>query len=180
MPVSLASSAAASMHGAMVPIRSVVVSSAGSVLLSNIPSIYQDLMLIMTARTDSSPLTSLLIRLNGDTGSNYSSTLLNGNGSSPASERYTNESFIRVGYAIGSGQLSNVYSSQTIHILNYANTSTNKTVIARDASDVNGSGLVQLSAGLWRNTAAISSITIPTTLVSGSTVTLYGVRTVGQ
>jgi len=175
-----ASNAAGAMHGALVPIRSLTVSSAGSVLISNIPSVYRDLLLVVSARTDSSTLTSGLLRLNGDTSSIYSSTMFIGNGTTAVSERYSNESFVRVGYAIGSTQLASTYASQVIHILNYASTSTNKVVLARDANDVNGSGLIQLSAGLYRSTTAISSITYATTLVAGSTVHLYGIRTVGQ
>ena len=167
-------------YGAMVPINSTVVSSTGSVNIPNIPSIYQDLMLAVSARTDSSTLTSALLRFNGDSGSNYSSTMLIGNGSSATSERYSNESFVRVGYAIGSSQLASAYSAQTIHILNYANTSTNKTVIARDASDTSGSGITQLSIGLWRNTAAITSLAMyPETgpnWVTGSSFYLYGIK----
>ena len=168
------------IYGAMVPISSTVVSTTGSVTISSIPNTYQDLMLIVSARTDSSTLTSALLRFNGDSGSNYSSTMLIGNGTSATSERYSNESFVRIGYAIGSSQLASAYASQSIHILNYANTSTNKTIIARDASDTNGSGITQLSAGLWRNTTAISSITYATSLVAGSTVTLYGIRAVSS
>jgi hypothetical protein len=167
---------AGNQFGAMVPISSTVVASTGSVTMSSIPNTYQDLMLIVSARTDSSTLTSALLRFNGDSGSNYSSTMLIGNGTSATSERYSNESFVRIGYAIGSSQLASAYATQAVHILNYAGTSTNKTIIARDASDTNGSGLTQLSAGLWRNTTAISSITYATSLVAGSTVTLYGIR----
>ena len=165
-------------YGAMVPISSTVVSSTGSVTMSSIPSTYQDLVLVVSARTDSSTLTSALLRFNGDSGSNYSSTMLIGNSVSSASERYSNESFVRIGYAVGSSQLASAYATQVVHLLNYANTSTNKTILARDASDTNGSGLTQLSAGVWRNTAAISSITYATSLVAGSTATLYGIRAV--
>jgi hypothetical protein len=163
-------------QGAMEPINSTVVSVAGTVTLSSIPSTYKDLMLVINARTDSSSLSSGLLRLNGDTGTNYSSTMLIGNGTSATSERYSNESFIRIGYAIGSSQLATTYSTQVIQILDYANTSRFKTILSRDASDTNGSGITQLSAGLWRNTAAISSLTYPVSLVSGSTLTLYGIK----
>jgi hypothetical protein len=163
-------------QGAMVPISSVNVSSTGSVTLSNIPNTFQDLMLVVSARTDSSSLTSALLRFNGDTTSVYSSTMFLGNGSSATSERYSNESFARIGYAVGSSQQILTFSSQLIHILDYANTSRFKTIISRDASDVNGSGITQLSAALWRNTAAITSITYATSIVPGSTVTLYGIK----
>lgn len=163
-------------QGAMVPINSVNVSTTGSVTLSNIPNTFQDLMLVVSARTDSSSLTSALLRFNGDTSSVYSSTLLLGNGASPLTERYSNESFNRIGYAIGSSQLASTFASQVIHILDYANTSRFKTIVSRDASDTNGSGIAQLAAALWRNTAAITSITYATSIVPGSTVTLYGIK----
>lgn len=162
--------------GALQRIRYTAVTSTGSVTFSSIPATFQDLLMVVYARTDSATLTSALLRFNGDTGNNYSSTMLIGNGASATSERYSNESFVRIGYAIGSSQLANAYSTHAIHILNYANTTTNKTSLARDASDVNGSGITQLASGLWRNTAAINSITYATSLVSGSTVALYGVR----
>jgi hypothetical protein len=167
---------AGNQFGAMVPISSTTVSSTGSVVISNIPNTFQDLFLIVNARTDSANTSSAVLRFNNDSGNNYSSTMFYGTGSAVTSERYTNESFIRVGYAIGSSETASAFSINAIHILNYANTSTFKTAINRDASDRNGAGLVQLTSGLWRSTAAISSIWYATSLVAGSTITLYGIR----
>jgi hypothetical protein len=89
------------------------------------------------------------------------------------------------------GYLGTTYAAPTglnpisgmIHIFNYANTSTNKTTLARFASDQNGSGFTALSVGLWRNTAAISSLNISTGngsifWAAGTTVNLYGIRAV--
>jgi hypothetical protein len=163
-------------QGAMVPINSVNVSTTGSVTLSNIPNTFQDLMLVVSARTDSSSLTSALLRFNGDTSSVYSSTLLLGNGVSATSERYSNESFARIGYAVGSSQLASAFSSQVVQIIDYASTSRFKTIVSRDSSDTNGSGVSQLTTALWRNTAAITSITYATSIVPGSTITLYGIK----
>jgi hypothetical protein len=68
--------------------------------------------------------------------------------------------------------------------MNYSNTTTNKTALVRqntvDAADFNGA----LSAvGLWRNTAAITSIAIKAIRLGsaqnysiGSTFTLYGIQ----
>ena len=78
MPVSLASTAAASMHGAMVPIGRITVSgtSTFTVTFSSIPSVYQDLKLITAARTSYNNLSeSLALYFNGDNSSGlYSST----------------------------------------------------------------------------------------------------------
>jgi hypothetical protein len=60
--------------------------------------------------------------------------------------------------------------------MNYANTTTNKSFLARASK---GSSGVDLVAGLWRNTAAINSITFyepgARLFGIGSTFTLYGI-----
>jgi hypothetical protein len=73
--------------------------------------------------------------------------------------------------------------SAEMHILNYANTSTYKTLLLREANDNNGSGYVALSANLWRGTSGITSLSISSFaayFTAGSTIALYGVRTVNQ
>ena len=60
--------------------------------------------------------------------------------------------------------------------MNYANTTTYKTVIGR----ANNAGYgADTSVGVWRNTAAISTITLTAltaNFASGSTFTLYGIK----
>jgi hypothetical protein len=66
------------------------------------------------------------------------------------------------------------------HILNYRNTASFKTVLARSANDKNGSGETQITAGLFLSTSAITQLDIVTTslgpLGAGSVVSLYGVK----
>jgi hypothetical protein len=59
-------------------------------------------------------------------------------------------------------------------IMNYSNSTTNKSALNRGG----GAGTnVEAYAGLWRNTAAITSVTVLTTnFAAGSTFTLYGVK----
>jgi hypothetical protein len=52
------------------------------------------------------------------------------------------------------------YSASIIDILDYANTNKYKTYRALTGIDKNGSGSIQLTSGVWRNTTAITSITI--------------------
>ena len=120
-----------------------------------------------------------MVRFNGDTGSNYSFTDIEGDGnSSAASYRLANTDKIYFSYnnvTIGSST-----SSQIVNVMNYANTTTYKTAIGRVSTAVNSTGYVGATAavGLWRNTAAITSIslTLPVgTITNGSTFSLYGI-----
>ena len=145
-------------------------SSTTAVTFSSIPSTYTDLVLITNA-TASTSGQGMNLTFNGDTGSNYSSTRLYGNGSSATSDRQTNGPFIN--FALGSfnnGQLV------IANVMNYSNTTTNKTVTLRQND---ASAFVGALVGLWRSTAAINAITIQISggnYVAGSTFSLYGIK----
>lgn len=145
-----------------------------SVTFSSIPSTYTDLVLVYSAKTDTSD-TDMLIQFNGDTGSNYSNTIISGTGASALSGRGINQTFI---YCDSYGAVTTTsYNVAIINLNNYANTTTNKTMISRS----NNAGLgVDAVVGLWRSTAAINSITldlISTRIISaGSVFSLYGIK----
>ncbi len=176
-------SGANSMHGAVVPIAYGSFST-NSAVFTSIPQGYQDLMLVVNARGTAATTQEFAgLRFNSDTGSNYSDTVLYGNGSSASSGSYTSVSYMNMVQYPSGNDTAGVYGSQIFHILNYANSSTYKTVLARAASDTNGSGLTILSAGLWRNTNAITTlswVSASATPTNISTFALYGIRTVGQ
>lgn len=184
MPVSLAS-APATTHGALVPIA-YTTPTGNSFTFSNIPAIYQDLMVVLYPRdTYTATYTGISIGFNGTFGgaSDYSVTRLRGDGSSATSNRASTQTYLPdMGYMPGASSTSGIFGANEMHILNYANTSTYKTVLWRNACDLNGSGWTILSVGLWKQTAAINSITFASTtaFASGSTAELFGVRTVGQ
>ena len=137
-----------------------------SYTMSSIPATYTDLVLIIQATTISA---NYNLRLNGDTGSNYSYTRIAGNGSSAASARSSNNTVIGLTYTSSGAPITRV------QLQNYASTSVNKTLLIRQDDSVNAT---VAEVGLWRNTAAINSITIVSTgnLPTGSTFTLYGIR----
>jgi len=147
-----------------------------SVTISSIPATYTDLVLIINAKNDT--LTNTEIRFNGDSASNYSNTALSGNGSSASSSRESNNTSISIDNVayMTTGDFS---YSNIIQIMNYANTTTFKTLLARANSAANG---VDAIVGLWRKTPeAITSLTILTTtgtrnFITGSTFTLYGIK----
>lgn len=155
-------------------------SSTTTVTFSSISSTYTDLFIVFSGSFSAGD-TSLVIRFNGDTGSNYSYTLLEGNGSSASSTRGTSTDKIylsALAVSIGSG--TNI-STQTINVMNYANTTTYKTAIGRVNTASNSTSYLGTSAGvgLWRNTAAINSVSLIAgggyTITAGSTFTLYGI-----
>ena len=140
-----------------------------TVTFSSIPSTYTDLILVSNAAAASG---YLIIRVNGDTGTNYSRTNLYGTGSAVASNRGTSQTFL---LAPDAGT-SVPYMSIT-QIMNYSNTTTHKTAIQRTA---NMTGNIYATVGLWRNTAAITSISVGTddssNMSVGNTFTLYGIK----
>ena len=117
------------------------------------------------------------LRLNGDTGSNYSNTILWGNGSTVTSYRENNSNNIRI-YGFNSGPTGSGNNDNVIvSIQNYSNATTYKSVLLR-------SNLTQVElaagVGLWRNTAAITSATVTSyngtdTFTTGTTFTFYGI-----
>ena len=151
--------------------RQTLNSDAASVTFSSIPSTYTDLILVASIKGSTNDF-EILLQFNSDTTTNYSHTFLYGTGSTAGSSRGSNQSAVR----IGSGNSNTNFDTYIANIQNYANTTTYKTVISREAS----SGIVvSTTVGLWRKTPeAINTILIKRgngNLVSGSTFTLYGI-----
>ena len=111
-----------------------------------------------------------LIRVNSDSGSNYSRTSVYGNGSSAASERTTSQTS-----AYYQASTSGFWYSD-FNFMNYGNTTTFKTILCRNG-DAGASTWGQVN--LWRSTSAITSISFISasgaTIATGSTFTLYGI-----
>jgi hypothetical protein len=147
-------------------------SAASSITFSSITGTYTDLRIVLSNAFTSYALDTAKIRFNGDTGSNYSDTLLTGDGSTASSSRRTSVTSATIGRV---GFQSTRPGMILVDVFSYAG-STNKTFLGADAADQNGSGEVNRSVGLWRNTAAITSITLMNvTFEAGATATLYGI-----
>jgi hypothetical protein len=142
-----------------------------SITFSGIPQTYTDLVLVMNGGMNTTTGFALSVELNGDSSNSYSATHIFGNGSSASSGRYTNNPAMY----LGAPALNNLNGNFILQFENYSNVTTNKTVLARTNAAANS---VWASVGLWRNTAAITSIRLyPETAswLSGSTFTLYGI-----
>ena len=148
-------------------------SAAASVTFSSISGAYTDLVLIVNfGTTAAGEVTGL--QLNTDTGSNYSMTSIYGNGTGVVTYRRSNDTAMNYGNWVGSTTTLNG-SNGIYEIMNYSNTTTYKTAIGRSND---ASAQTEFTVGLWRNTAAVTSVTFfvtITTLKAGSTFTLYGI-----
>jgi hypothetical protein len=101
-----------------------------SITFSSIPQTYTDLVLIAYSSTTTVASSEInKLTFNSDTGSNYSTTTLGGDGSSAASFRQSSAGFIRAGRNTANGD--SYFVPNIIQIMNYANATTNKTVIAQ-------------------------------------------------
>ena len=151
-------------------------SSQNTVTFSSIPQTYTDLVLVMNPISDTATNSFPYLRFNGDSGSNYSRTMIAGTGSVAESDRGSNES---QGYFIYSTVVeTNAAFNAILNINNYSNTTTNKTYLSRINVASGTRPRVEALVGLWRSTSAINQIVLycgPNNFVSGSTFTLYGI-----
>ena len=141
-----------------------------TVNFTSIPQGYTDLVLI--GAFSCSAATGTAFRFNGDSGSNYSYTGLEGNGSGAFSGRNSNATNTGWTYdTSANGQVNGIAQFN-----NYSNTTTFKTLLTRFNTPATQVGA---SVNLWRNTSAISSINITASSANfnvGSTFSLYAIK----
>jgi hypothetical protein len=151
-----------------------------SVTFSSISSAYTDLVVVVSGQVASAGIV-LKIQFNSDTASNYSMTELYGTGSSAASSRRTSQTSIETSYNLVNFDNGNI-GNALINVMNYSNTTTYKTLLARTNSPSATYPGTVASVGLWRSTAAINSMTLfaAANFSSGSTFSLYGIANADQ
>ena len=162
---------------------------ASSISFSSIPSTYIDLCLVTSIRSSTTGSAGagyqerLNIYFNGTT-ANYSERWIQAEGGTTVNSgsNYFNSSGSNglAGTAVPSDWTANTFNNNNIYIPNYAG-STNKSFSVDGVAENNGTfGSLMLNAGLWSNTAAITSISLSLRLnpnmVQYSTAYLYGVK----
>jgi hypothetical protein len=156
---------------AYTPIYATTLSSAtASITLSNIPTTFTDLVMVTNFGTATNgPMT---IQVNGDTSSNYSRTCLYGDGSSAASFRESNQTYLN-----SANGYTSLAGADFTYFMNYSNAEINKTILNKNGNTL---GTTAINATTWRSTASITSIKVYNAngynLISGSSVTLYGIK----
>ena len=154
--------------------------SAASVTFSSIPGTYTDLVLKISARSDSSA-SAVGITYNSNTGTTHSRTLLFGNGTSALSINETGLTYVSLSYTGNpSTYTTSTFSNTEVYVPNYAG-STNKVASVFSTTENNSTtSFIGASAGLWQNTSAITQMVIAfpggSNFVSGSSFWLYGIK----
>ena len=156
----------------------VLSSSAASVTFNSIPSTYTDLVLRVSARNDSND-SLILMTFNGDTSGVWSRTSLRGDGSAASSGNNTSLARMQLEYADISTNTASTFNNMEIYIPSYL-ASQNKPISNFGVQETNATAAsMAASAGLWRITSAVSSITLSfsaSNFVSGSSFYLYGIK----
>jgi hypothetical protein len=169
------------MANTYVAIQTVTVGSGGSASMAftSIPQTYTDLIVKVSARTDEAAAdwSQSNITFNGSS-TNYTNRYLVGTGSA-ASSGSVGTTFVYGGRGTGATATANTFGNSEVYIPNY--TSANYKSVSTDEVTENNAtaALTFFNAGLWSNTAAITSLTITAqscNFVQYSTATLYGIK----
>jgi hypothetical protein len=152
------------------PLATVTLGTAtSSVTFSSIPATYRDLIVVITG-TVITTAGNILIRLNGDSGSNYPWVVMLGDGSTTLSASGT------ITGLLGGGFNTSVRTQAIFQIMDYSATDKHKTALVR-TDEPNGAPYAH--ATRWANTAAVNSLSVTTNVGSnfsvGNTFNLYGV-----
>lgn len=162
-------------------IATVVVGAGGSssVDFTSIPSTFKHLQIRYIGRNTSTSLDTYA-RFNSDTGNNYRSHYLTGDGSAASAGDILVQNFWNAGYVSGSSQSANVFGATVIDILDYTDTSKNAVTRTLTGWDNNGSGQLVLYSGLWTSTAVITAISLSKpsggSWAQYSSFALYGIK----
>jgi hypothetical protein len=161
--------------------------SSGTITFSSIPDTYKHLQIrgIAKSTATANGQYSLRLRLNGDTGSNYTRHAIIGDGSSVTASTNTGTSltFIFGGMTSSAAAIADMMGTSIIDIIDYNSSTKNKTIRTISGYDTNGNvGNLQsmvLSSGLWMDTSSITSISLISdgpAFTTSTVFSLYGIK----
>jgi len=147
---------------------------ASSIEFTSIPQDGTDLVLVLSARQDTSTSYNGQVNVNNDgTNANYSRRVLIGTGSTLSN---LSSAFRPILPTTSSDETASTFGNSAIYFSNYAG-STTKSMSVDGVLENNGTfGRQLISANLWNNTAAITSVTVladPGLFVQHTTASLY-------
>jgi hypothetical protein len=157
--------------GSYESIETVTVGSGGSstITFSSIPQTYAHLQLRCFTNSGCDRL-----QFNSDTAANYTRHYILGNGTAASSGASTGATYSSV---IDYTNATSTFAGSVVDILDYKDTNKFKTIRSLTGFDTNSQGEIFLFSGLWRSTAAISTITITGgTAAQYSSFALYGIN----
>lgn len=162
-------------------IATVTVGSGGqsSITFTSIPSTFKHLQIRGLLRTNRG-LAYDSFNLTANGGTSYSGHVFEGDGGSASAAGAGSQTSINYNGIAGNGGTASSFAAIVLDVLDYSNTTTNKTFRYLHGYDLNGSGKVSLASGAALSTSAISSLTfVPqnsSLFVQYSQLALYGIK----
>ncbi|NBU22805.1 MAG: hypothetical protein EBS38_02680 [Actinobacteria bacterium] len=158
-----------------IPLANITLTSAqSSVTFGSIPTsvngvALRDLVLVVNGNYTTAD-GNTLVRLNGDSGSNYSNVYMAGGGAGAGSGALSGV------WLYGGGMNTTAGHSQIWNIMDYSATNKHKTVLNR-SNEIGTNSAVYAWAGRWANTSAVTSVYIQgsSNFAIGSSFALYGI-----
>jgi hypothetical protein len=155
-----------------------------TITFSSIPATYTHLQLRYIIRTDRSDANAdhIGMRFNSDTGSNYYRHRFETEDAGGISAGASTGTDAQYHFMAASALCtSGVFGSGVVDILDYANTSKNKTTKSLcGVMDSTAKNFIGFEGSMWNNTAAINTIALKvnygTYYAIGSTIALYGIK----
>lgn len=139
-----------------------------TVTFSSIDQSFRDLIIVVEGLYETGT-GNVLLRFNGDSGSNYSNVWMLGTNSSKSSAAFTGS------FAYGGGFNSSTRGVSVWDIMDYSVTNKHKSVLNRSGTHADAS---YAWASRWANTSAITSVQVwaNTKFWTNSTISLYGIE----
>ena len=162
-------------------IATVTVGSGGAanIEFTSIPGTYTDLLVKFSLRGTNGTYVNNRFSFNGST-TGYSSRLLYGLGSSTGSDVNAVTTAIDYSaYSAGSDATASTFSNGELYLPNYTGSSNKSVSVDAVSENNNTTAIAALTAGLWSDSAAITSVKITPssgTFAQYSTATLYGIK----
>jgi hypothetical protein len=172
------------MADTFVKIATANVGSGGSAAMdfTSISSVYTDLVLKISARSNYAGVVETCnLQINGITTSTYPARYIQGDGATATSATANVSASFPMGVVSGNNASASAFGSVDIYIPSYTDSSAQQGLSADSVSENNATtSYARISAGLWQNNAAITSISIfpylGTLWQQYTTATLYGIK----
>lgn len=155
-----------------------------TITFNSIPQTFTHLQIRSTIRLSVNGISQMnKLRFNGDTGANYDWASVSGASHVPiaAADTSPGDTYIFCNHSVGNTASANLFNASIIDILDYTNTNKNTTTRESGGFTSNGGSeeQVRITGGGWRNTAAITSITLTTgdgNFMNNSRIALFGIK----
>lgn len=163
--------------------RVTLTASAASIVIDNIPQTgYTDLVMKSSVRSNNvGGYDSIYLKFNGVT-TGYTNNLFYGSGSGSGATSNLLNSGSYGGISNGASSTADTFSNVEMYVPNYTSSDYKSFAIEDAQEDNTVVAYIDVTAGLWSNTAAINSITLTSgngSFVAGSSFSLYGVAALG-